>query len=697
MKKIYAVLICLIYIVAISQLYAQSPDSPDDIIFVNKGQIHIKSGGTNDVAMYVPFGMRHTGNEPSVILNGQLNLGGNLYHDATTNIFVIDPLTTLSTSTGIFRFVKDYAGTNRYITTYSQDITTFDKGLRYVAFPHIEIATNDSIVVPGKMGIDASTLKRSGSKNGHFILRSDVVSGNAYDASLRITQSGTSASLVDLGSVVVERDMSLYRPDASTSQLFGFATPFKNTQRSGYYAGNWVRRPLGDGTYGHTTYVYANKDNSPADGLIDGDQYISYAEQTLSPAQAYLIKPRPAGFDYSTLQAQSGLWYTGEPIASMYDKGKFYFDGKVYQSPVYQEQLFADDVLYANTISTTGPLGSTVNWLIGNSYTSPISTKLLAKAMENSGLAFSPVLYVFPAGATTYQACDISGSGDAIVVADIKEIPAMSIFMVRVSRNSIQNGTLSIGKDLLRHADVSHNNPQYAKGISKAPAQSSISNQVTFRVSPTENSNIFDMAAIGLRATAITGSDNYDMAKVSVNDDNLFQLYTLSSTNSKLSANGVPLNIDAVRLGFRSTNYASNYKLEAKHVQSLSSEGLWLEDTKTATFTDLLLESSYHFTSEPGDTEERFLVHFISPISSGINDNPWGKIEAYTVNDNLVIRNLISSDLGSNAYIYDASGRLLKSLEVSKAPQFEMPFNYLPGVYVLQIRGSRTTTIKFVK
>ena len=697
MKKIYAVLICLIYIVAISQLYAQSPDSPDDIIFVNKGQIHIKSGGTNDVAMYVPFGMRHTGNEPSVILNGQLNLGGNLYHDATTNIFVIDPLTTLSTSTGIFRFVKDYAGTNRYITTYSQDITTFDKGLRYVAFPHIEIATNDSIVVPGKMGIDASTLKRSGSKNGHFILRSDVVSGNAYDASLRITQSGTSASLVDLGSVVVERDMSLYRPDASTSQLFGFATPFKNTQRSGYYAGNWVRRPLGDGTYGHTTYVYANKDNSPADGLIDGDQYISYAEQTLSPAQAYLIKPRPAGFDYSTLQAQSGLWYTGEPIASMYDKGKFYFDGKVYQSPVYQEQLFADDVLYANTISTTGPLGSTVNWLIGNSYTSPISTKLLAKAMENSGLAFSPVLYVFPAGATTYQACDISGSGDAIVVADIKEIPAMSIFMVRVSRNSIQNGTLSIGKDLLRHADVSHNNPQYAKGISKAPAQSSISNQVTFRVSPTENSNIFDMAAIGLRATAITGSDNYDMAKVSVNDDNLFQLYTLSSTNSKLSANGVPLNIDAVRLGFRSTNYVSNYKLEAKHVQSLSSEGLWLEDTKTATFTDLLLESSYHFTSEPGDTEERFLVHFISPISSGINDNPWGKIEAYTVSDNLVIRNLISSDLGSNAYIYDASGRLLKSLEVSKAPQFEMPFNYLPGVYVLQIRGSRTTTIKFVK
>ena len=697
MKKIYAVLICLVYIVAITQLYAQSPDSPDDIIFVNKGQMYIKTGGTNDVAMYVPFGMRHTGNEPSVILNGQLNLGGNLYHDASTNIFVIDPLTTLSTSTGIFRFVKDYAGTNRYITTYSQDITTFDKGLRYVAFPHIEIATNDSIVVPGKMGIDASTLKRSGSKNGHFILRSDVVSGNAYDASLRITQSGTSASLVDLGSVVVERDMSLYRPDASTSQLFGFATPFKNTQRSGYYAGNWVRRPLGDGTYGHTTYVYANKDNSPADGLIDGDQYISYAEQTLSPAQAYLIKPRPAGFDYSTLQAQSGLWYTGEPIASMYDKGKFYFDGKVYQSPVYQEQLFADDVLYANTISTTGPLGSTVNWLIGNSYTSPISTKLLAKAMENSGLAFSPVLYVFPAGATTYQACDISGSGDAIVVADIKEIPAMSIFMVRVSRNSIQNGTLSIGKDLLRHADVSHNNPQYAKGISKAPAQSSISNQVTFRVSPTENSNIFDMAAIGLRATAITGSDNYDMAKVSVNDDNLFQLYTLSSTNSKLSANGVPLNIDAVRLGFRSTNYASNYKLEAKHVQSLSSEGLWLEDTKTATFTDLLLESSYHFTSEPGDTEERFLVHFISPISSGINDNPWGKIEAYTVSDNLVIRNLISSDLGSNAYIYDASGRLLKSLEVSKAPQFEMPFNYLPGVYVLQIRGSRTTTIKFVK
>ena len=108
------------------------------------------------------------------------------------------------------------------------------------------------------------------------------------------------------------------------------------------------------------------------------DQYVYMAAETLVPAQAYLIKPRPSNYSYANLQTSGGLWYTGA-TASAYDKGKFSFNGKVYTVTPYQEQLFAEDVLTSKSASGT-PL-STVNWLIGNSYTCPISTAELARAM----------------------------------------------------------------------------------------------------------------------------------------------------------------------------------------------------------------------------------------------------------------------------------------------------------------------------
>ena len=134
------------------------------------------------------------------------------------------------------------------------------------------------------------------------------------------------------------------------------------------------------------------------------------------------------------------------------------------------------------------------------------------------------------------------------------DISAMSVFMVRVARNKAQNGSLTIGKDLLRHADVAHNNPQTVKGLNKTKSIVQATNQVTFRVSPVGNDNIFDVAAIGVRETASTGTDTYDMSKAYVNDDNLFQLYTLSATQSKLSANGIPPTADSIILAFSPSN-----------------------------------------------------------------------------------------------------------------------------------------------
>ncbi len=675
----------------------QSLQSQTNVTFVNTGQMYVAaSSPSSRVSLYVPDAMRQltvAGSSVEIIQNGITELGGNFYQDAQTTVFAVDA-TTKTTSTGKFRFVKDY-GVNRIITTQSVNLNTFDRGLYYIAFPQFEISTNDSVELPGRMGIDAIDVHRVNGKTGKLVLRSDVVGSNAYDASLRITKAGASASVVDLGAVIVERDMTLYRPINGSTQMFGFATPFKNTHLSGTFAGNWVRRPLNTGTYGHTTYVYGNKDNSPADGTIDVDQYVYLAAEKLNAAQAYLIKPRPRDYGYDNLKTSSGLWYTGEPNPSLYDKGKFKFNGKVYTVTPYYEQLFADDVLYSNSISNPS-LSSTVNWLIGNSYTAPISTKLLAQAMENSNLTFAPYIYVFPAGSTTYVPYAINGTGNDIMVTDVTEIPAMSVFMVRVSKGQAQNGSLSIGKDLLRHADVSHNNPLSTKGISKSKAASP-TNQIVFRVSAAGNDNIFDLAAIGLRETASTGSDNFDMAKAYVNDDNIFQLYTLSSTQTKLSANGLPLNADSIVLAFNPSQYGGSFNLSSKYAETLTTEGVWVLDTKNQELVDLKSTNNYAFTAEPTDKPERFLISFKKPIITATKSIINLKLDVFYNDNSVRIKQLESRDLGSIITIYNTQGKQLSTIKVSNYPEININVSGLSsGVYLVKIKGERTAFAKFV-
>jgi hypothetical protein len=682
--------------ILLSVVLGQSALSQTTVTFVNTGKMNVStSSPTSRVALYVPDAVRQltvSGRTVEVIQNGITEIGGNFYQDAQTNVFAVGS-NTLTTSTGKIRFVKDHSGVNRTISTQAVNIATFDRGLYYIAFPNIEISTNDSIVIPGKMGIDASTVHRVNAKTGSLVLRSTVHGVNAYDASLRITQVGTSENLVDLGAVVVERDMTTYRPSNGSTQLFGFATPFKNTQLSGYFAGNWVRRPLNTDAYGHTAYIYGNKDNNPADGTIDEDQYVYLAAEKLVPAQAYFIKPRPKEYLYSDLKSSAGLWYTGEPNPTLYDKGKFYFNGTVYTVQHYNEQLFADDVLFSKSINTSN-LTSTVNWLVGNSYTCPISFSLLTDALTNSAISFSPYIYVYPAGASTYQACDISGNPDAIKLVTVDEIPAMSLFMLRVAKNSAQNGSIAITKSMLRHATVAHNTPIKVKG-SRESTQT-VSNQVIFRVNPSDNENLYDITAVGLRADASLGVDNYDMAKPYVNDDNIFQLYTLSNATTKLSTNGLPLTADSIPLVFNPSKYGGTFALSAQYTESLTTEGVWVYDKKVQKYIDMKTTPGYTFSSLPSDTPERFFITFNRPESTKVPEVKMS-LNLYYSDNCIYLKNLEGQDVSSRYSVYSTQGKVLFNGVIDNFPEMTVRVKNIPtGVYMVKVTGKRTAISKFV-
>lgn len=682
MKKLLSLSICI----ALGLLCFGASNT---VVFLNTGRLYIAS--QTGTSLYIPNALRMltmlAGDPVKVLLHGRVELGGNFYQDAHTTVFDVDSIGGRTASTGTLAFVGN-SGESRLITTQSENLAGFNRGLYYIAFPHVEIGTNDTVTLSAQMGMDALSLKRASGQAGYLVLRSDTVGGYVFNASLRVPVTGLgSESLVDLGLVIVEQEMKAYR---TGTQLFAFATPFKGTQLSGYFAGNWVRKPQTD-TYGHTAYVLGNKPSASDATVIATDQYVTKALASLLPAQAYLIKPRPATFNYNDLQTSGGLSVTGAS-AGAYDLDKFVFNGSVYTLPSYQEQVFAEDVLYTNTIPTGTNLASTVNWLVGNSYTCAISTKRLAQQMETSGLQFAPTIYIFPAGSTSYQPLNIMGTGDAIVVTDATEIPAMSIFMIRVAKGQTVtgSGSFTVGKESLVHGKASH-------GLEFRAATVTSPNQLLLRMSPIGNNRIYDLAAIGIRTTASLGSDGYDVPKVYSAAQEDFQLYTLSASGSKLSANGVPENIDTVNLGLKPAPASGEYQISSSYAESLSTEGLWLEDKLTNSMVDLKSNPVYTFSTNPTDKENRFVLHFKSTPSANKNTGSKPSFLAFFANGNLQLNGLTKSDMHAQVIIYDAQARVVKSTKISTYPSMIIPIALNRGSYVVQLKGVRNASAKLIK
>ncbi len=668
-------------------LYAAG--TPEKVVFLNTGKMYIKE--SNDTSMYVVNSVK-CALDANITLDGVWKIGGNFIQDSEANVFAIDGNGyTESAGTLVFTSqVNPDTTVRRYITT--TDFTAYNRASQYIAFPNIQIDTNDTIVVSSQMGIDALSVLRSG-KKGFLLLESGITEhGAVYDASLRITGKGSSEELVAPGSVVVEQYMGAYR-NGSNPQLFPFASPFKNTQKSGYFAGNWVRRLLYDDMH-HVTYVLGNKPGN--NGIISHDQYLTQAVETFQPGYPYLIKPRPDGFSYAGLKAEGGLAVTGKE-ASLYDLEKFTFNGEVYSITPCEEQLFADDTLVSFTPSPVAQLANTVNWVIGNSYTAPLSVQAIAEVMEASTLTFLPYIYIYTPGSGSYQAVNLS-EDYKLGPLEYNEIPSKSIFMVRLAKGTAipdnEKAKFTIGKDQLIQGNASHN---YLLRSSQMPA----GRDVSFRVTPEENENVYDLAVVGLRAAASFGNDLYDIPKVYDPAKHGFQLYTKTAANSMLSANGMPLEADSVLLNFKSQPEEIRYTLTVS--QEGDESGLWLKDLKTNTITDLQQTPSYTFAGKGADLEDRFIVYFTNPglprcvdvSTSSISSN--SNIYVNFPDNRLSISGLTGADMDSNIFIYDMQGKIVFSGVVSQYPLQEFNIALPKNVYMISIQGQRNFNRKIIK
>jgi hypothetical protein len=636
-------------------------------------------------------------------------LGRHFYHDSEGHAFKVNA-DGWGVSTGTLIFVDGYGNPSanliRHIRTANDaSMSSFNRAANYIAFPNVIINTNDTLEIKGKMGLDAASIHLGANKTGRMVLRSEVDSViptnlKVYDASLRISGIGNSEALVDAGSVIIERDLSIYRQGSTDAEdvnhypLFAFAAPMKN-MISGYFAGNWIRKlKTAPTNHEHVQYVYGNQSTN---GIINRDQYLYDATESFENGKAYLVKAKPTGYNYGDLDYQTEL--EGANFGA-FDKGMFVFDGNVYtiqgiNSPSateFKEQVFADEALFPTRSFNNEYLSNTINWVIGNSWTSAISVPSLVEQMNASGLIFEPNIYVWPSGSTTYQKFSLSGEPEEVGVLDeLTSIPSQSLFMIRVlssvptQADKNQTGSLTLSKSQLQiHSGASHN---------ALRSSNAFHDELLFRVTPEANDNIYDLTAVGLRAGAKEEADTEDMSKMYQQNSPIFMLYSPSVDGQKLSSNVVPPDTHYVRLSLHPGESGGRMKLSVSRTESIAQA--WIEDIITGEVINLKETDSYHFTTSPQDTPDRFIVHFVLPTREESITNNF--LQCYYSEGELVVKGLKPGDLHSRIAIVDMQGRILQLVGVSQTPEMRIPLRITDGIYIAKLEGNRNLTLKFRK
>lgn len=673
-----------------------------DVAFVNAGKMYVANQGT--ASIYILGGVRMIDGVSAINIkqDGTTKLTGNFYQDSQGHVFDVDA-SGYGTSKGRICFFDPTGGSDlseKFIT--SRNVATFDRPANYVAFPAVKIDMDKNLIMPARMSADMDTVIAQ--KSGKLWLKSATSgtgsSQKVYDASLRFPKRTTSETdnstgqvqKAPLGKVIVERDIVPYRGNTTaTGVMFPFATPFAGTQRSGYFAGNWVRRPVADAS-GHTALPYGDKiDTSKPGNVINRDQYVTDPVENLVAGQGYLIKPLGTSeFDNLPINfPENGLQITGAgaPAVSDYKKTLFVFDGTVYKLAKTAEQL---NLVPAYNKSVTGSSSKTVNVLIGNSYTSAIDLEKLSNYMINHALTFNRYIYVYLPHSATYVAYDAyqhaPGQPTGASVFPERTIPAMGVFMLRLAKKNA-TGTITIDRTLLTHGNNAHN----------LRSDNGFNNEVLFTLTSETNPNIYDLSAIGIRETAKETFETLDMPKFIGEVVETPVLYSLSSDNEKLMSNSIPEDVKSVKLcvesGFET---AEKCTLQVSRQESMHSEYLILEDKVMHRFIDLYNQDNYSFILNPQDAKDRFVVHFTQQEGMGEEYTNMAPLKLFynRQSHNLEVIGLTDNDLNSKITIADTQGRVLMQRPVAESVAVD---HFPEGIYIARITGERTVLLKFAR
>jgi hypothetical protein len=220
-------------------------------------------------------------------------------------------------------------------------------------------------------------------------------------------------------------------------------------------------------------------------------------------------------------------------------------------------------------------------------------------------------------------------------------------------------------------------------------------NQNIFRIEVSNNS-LTDEAVVTFNQDAQPGYENFDSEKMLTTDENVPQIFTLTSDNMQVAINGEPeLGIGEekiIPLGFI-TNIAGTFTLNASNLTTFQpGVDVYLEDALSGTIIDLRQTNSYTFSSAIVNNVDRFRLHFGSITTNIVSENIATAV-AYSF-DNTIYVNTPSDNCSIE--LYDMLGNLIINKLSVKGLNI-LQTGVSKGVYIVKIiNGSKVSTEKIM-
>jgi len=307
--------------------------------------------------------------------------------------------------------------------------------------------------------------------------------------------------------------------------------------------------------------------------------------------------------------------------------------------------------------------------LLGNPFPSAIKWDTLPDKSSNLSTGYYYVWNAYKLGGAGYEAyLDQSHSSSGLN----GNIPSMQGFFVKA--NATGGKILSVDNSYRIHDNATD------KWLKSEVAPT---NKLTLTLS--NETNNYDETYILFEANKSIGKDWFDAEKILSLDTSVPQIYTVIDNDQKTLFNSMPFinSPVAIPVGFVAPT-TGNYSITISGFETFSSmTGLTLEDLKTNTSQNMVMNPVYTFNTSGIEDAGRFLLHFTSPI--GINDQKEASpVKIFASQKTIFVTS--SSDLqNATLAVYNLLGQEVLSTPLNNQPVNQVALNAPNGYYIVKV------------
>lgn len=559
------------------------------------------------------------------------------------------------------------------------------------------LIVNGDLTISGALTTGTNTVILNGSTLGSGTI--NATSGTLNYGGL-FSQTISNIATNTLNNLVIANTVGVTLPTALTvSSLLTINSGAKLTNPTGATLTIKNVNINSDNTNGTGTFVDNGTTTNTSGGTTNVQQYLTtgrnwYISSPVASAATSIVTGGGSLWNYTEANSGSVLW---NPIIT----------GNFGVATGYVANMTADGIInFTGGTLNTGPLTnpsltrlgtlSTGFNLVGNPYPSYINWLLVQIASTNleSTIWYRTKNNVTPTSAyvfDTFNATPNVGTNNNGFAAVTGDLAPMQAFWVRVVSGQT-SGTLALTNAMRSHQDQSVTTNRL-----KAPSKDNFVQQLLrLQVS---NAIYSDEAIILFNPNASDGFDAYDSEKMSNNNVDIAEIYTLACTE-QVVINGLKsvYNDEELPLGFN-TKKESTFTIKATEISNFdSSTQIILMDKLLNSEQELEKNTVYAFSSDVTNNTTRFSIVFKSTgVTTGLNNNGNGSesILIYKNNNGQITVTRKDAIGEGTVTVYNAINQMLTSQSTTGTITV-VDRKLIPGVYLVKVALAGKNTTKKV-